>query len=119
MVVSPKEVMFEPENGDIVTTENGAHIFLCKDYIGEGYIYAYLGYDFSMSSWFKEGEWVAYRYATEEEKKLFFNKLKEKGYEWDAEKRELVKLKWKPEVGQVFWTPLLDPVRLFEPFDLT
>jgi hypothetical protein len=106
MVVSPKVELFEPENGDIVTTENGAHIFLCKDYIGEGDIYAYLGYDFNMCSWFKEGEWVAYRYATEEEKKIFFDKLKEEGWEWKPATKELVKLKCKPKEGERYYFPL-------------
>ena len=106
MVVSPKVELFEPENGDIVTTKNGAHIFLCKDYIGEGDIYAYLGYDFNTCSWFKEGEWVAYRYATEEEKKKLFDKLKEEGYEWNPDTKEIVKLKWEPKEGEEFWLPL-------------
>ena len=33
------------------------------------------------------------RYATEEEKQKLFDKLADKGYSWDAEKKELVKLK--------------------------
>lgn len=37
------------------------------------------------------------RYATEEEKKKLFDKLKEEGYEFDFEKKVLVKLKWKPK----------------------
>ena len=105
MVVSPKVELFEPENGDIVTTKNGQHIFLCKDYIGECYIYAYLGYDFITHSWFKEGEWVAERYATEEEKKKFFDKLAEEGLGWKSDTKKLVKLKWKPESGDIFYRP--------------
>lgn len=119
MVVSPKAEKFEPKDGDVVSVNSGSHIFICKNYIGDGILYAYIGLDFEFNRFFEEGKWSASRFATEEEKKLFFDKLKEKGYEWDAEKRELVKLKWKPEIGQVFWTPLLDPTRLFQPFDLT
>lgn len=108
MVVSPKVELFEPENGDIVTTGNGQHIFLCKDYIGECDIYAYLGYDFINHSWFKKGEWVAERYATEEEKQKLFDKLKEEGLAWDADKKEIVKLKWKPKLGERYYTPYFD-----------
>lgn len=106
MVVSPKE-LFEPEDGDIVATKDGSHIFLCKDYIGEEYIYAYLGYDFNTDCWFKKDTWCASRYATEEEKKKFFDRMKEEGWEWDAEKKELVKLKWKPKDNDNYWSPSL------------
>jgi hypothetical protein len=46
------------------------------------------------------------RLATEEEKKKLFDKLAEEGYEFDFEKKELVKLKWKPKEGEEFWFPL-------------
>ena len=104
MVVSPKE-LFEPENGDIVANNGGEHIFLCKDYIGEGDIYAYLGYDFELSRWFKEGGWFADRYATEEEKKKLFDKLAEEGWEWNPDTKELVKLKWKPKDDEPYFYP--------------
>lgn len=106
MVVSPKVDKFEPKDGDIVTTMGGEHIFLCKDYIGECNIYAYCGYNFALCSWFKEGEWGVERYATEKEKQKLFDKIKEEGYEFDFEKKELVKLKWKPKEGEQFWLPL-------------
>lgn len=47
--------------------------------------------------------WV--RYATEEEKKKLFDKLKEEGLEWNADKKELVKLKWKPKIGETYYRP--------------
>ena len=34
---------------------------------------------------------------TEEEKKKIFDKLAEEGYEWKADTKELVTLKWKPK----------------------
>lgn len=46
--------------------------------------------------------WV--RYATEEEKQKLFDKLKEEGYEWDAEKKELVKVKWKPKLEEEYFS---------------
>ena len=39
-------------------------------------------------------KWV--RYATEEEKKKLFDALEKEGLTWDAEKKELVKLRWNP-----------------------
>ena len=58
------------------------------------------------------------RYATEEEKKRLFDKLSEEGLAWDAEKKELVKLKWKPKEGELYFLPRFDVsgfhVRSFE-----
>lgn len=47
--------------------------------------------------------WV--RYATEEEKNKLFDKIKEEGLEWDADKKELVKLRWKPKYNEEYWCP--------------
>lgn len=57
--------------------------------------------------------WV--RYATEEEKKKLFGKLKEEGYEFDFEKKELVMLRWKPEINQQYWSPVEYAAR-FDPW---
>jgi hypothetical protein len=45
------------------------------------------------------------RPATEEEKKELFDKLAEEGYEWKADTKELVKLKWKPIYGALYYKP--------------
>ena len=58
--------------------------------------------------------WV--RYATEEEKKKLFDKLKEEGYEFDFEKKELVKSRWKPEINQQYWSPSAYAAR-FDPWN--
>ena len=50
--------------------------------------------------------WV--RYATEEEKQKLFDKLKEEGYEFDFEKKELVKLRWKPKHSEEYHYPFFD-----------
>ena len=57
--------------------------------------------------------WV--RYATQEEKKKLFDRLKQEGYEWDADKKELVKLKWKPKRGEICYHPFCDGT-IFNPF---
>jgi hypothetical protein len=48
------------------------------------------------------------RYATEEEKGKLFKALAESGLEWDVEKKEFVKLKWKPNVGERCFAPYFD-----------
>lgn len=57
--------------------------------------------------------WV--RYATEEEKRKLFDKLEEEGYEFDFQKKELVKVKWKPKVGEICFHPFCDGT-IFNPF---
>ena len=102
MVVSPKEVKFEPKDGDIVYIKtNGESIIIYKEHkdgIGRYVNFSnneYLYID-NYGIVCNKGDTEVIRPATEEEKEMLFNKLAEEGYEWDAEKKEVVKLKWKP-----------------------
>lgn len=45
------------------------------------------------------------RLATDEEKQLLLDKMHENGYDWDAEKMEVVKYRWKPKEGDVYYFP--------------
>lgn len=96
MVVSPQVDKFEPKDGDVVAINEGSQIFVCKEYLRDGGIYAYFGWDLLSNVIFDEGEWDVDRYATFEEKRKLFDKLKEEGWEWKPDTKELVKLKWKP-----------------------
>ena len=113
MVVSPKEVKFEPKDGDIVTYMNGdnATIYVfaggCK--YNTSFYVAYSGLHnkvYKTSKGHLDMNRDDIRRATEEEKKLLFDKLTEEGYEWKADTKELIKLKWKPKEGEEFWFPL-------------
>lgn len=44
-----------------------------------------------------------FRHATEEEKKLFFDNLKEKGLKWNAEKKCVEELRWRAKDGEVYF----------------
>ena len=117
MVVSPKEVKFEPKEGDVFCVDS---LHPCVGIVKEVYSYGKPDKDrlyFSVGYWKQSGNMQLgtfcacnrntepnYRPATEEEKQMLFDKLKEGGYEWDAEKKELVKL--KPKEGEEFWFPL-------------
>lgn len=112
MVVSPKEVKFEPKDGDVCCSANciyiykslrddKAIIFYCamsksygditiKEDVGVGFIHSDLHY-----------------FATEEEKKKLFDKLAEEGWEWKPDTKELIKLKWKPGIGEKYYYPYL------------
>lgn len=43
-----------------------------------------------------------FRHATEEEKKLFFDKLKEKGLKWNAEAKKVEKIRWRAKKGYIY-----------------
>lgn len=123
MVVSPKEVKFEPKDGDVVYSKG------CKDFVfiyqdnltTEVCYYAALSIKDNKIELPYEG-YIGYvsqlRPAAEEEKKLLFDRLAEEGYSWDAERRELVKIKWKPKVDEPYFLPIFDVsgfnVRSFE-----
>ena len=114
MVVSPKEVKFEPKDGDVVTvtTETGGNYTCFFKGCVNGDVYSYGGLNNLYNMLFEIGlvccnkrQKTIYP-ATEEEKKKLFDKLAEEGYDFDFDKMELVKLKWKPKEGEEFWLPL-------------
>lgn len=83
----------DAKDGDVLTTKDIVFIFkhmdktglsLCKSYcevIGNSKLG--LGFDFSIND---------VHPATKEQRDLLFQKMKEAGYEWDAEKKELKKI---------------------------
>ena len=116
MVVSPKEVKFEPKDGEIVTVTTKSDMsYTCffKGYVN-GCIYSYGGLSYSLNRFFDDDLVCCSKQletiypATEEEKKKLFDKLKEEGYEWKAETKELVKLKWKPSMYDPYYIPFYE-----------
>ena len=111
MVVSPKKVKFEPKDGDVVYVKTShENIIIYKEqpnklgryvnYIDESTLCTHMG-DYC-GSYF---DIIEIRPATEEEKKKLFDKLAEEGYEWKPDTKELIKLKWKPKVGDEYYHP--------------
>lgn len=123
MVVSPKEEKFEPKEGDVFCVDS---FYPMVGIVKEVYSYGKPDKDrlyFSVGYWkqsgnMKLGTFCAcnrntepnYRPATEEEKQKLFDKLKEEGYEWKADTKELVKLKWKPKYKEPYFAPFFSNV---------
>lgn len=118
IVVSPKEVKFEPKDGDILTGGNRSEgtgnywIFILKGEIKDEFDGCMSANEYAsveksgsleIDSYSDSMKW--YRPATKEEKQKLFDRLKEEGWEWDADKKELVKLKWKPKKGETYFSP--------------
>lgn len=103
MVVSPKEVKFEPKDGDVIVDALGG-IHIMQNSTTSYCYFDRLGIlDKTTTTCVRVD-----RPATEEEKQKLFKALADNGLEWDAEERQLVKLKWKPSVGQHFYYPEYD-----------
>ena len=110
MVASPKKVKFEPKEGDVCKSINSIYIFkrvipsICYNRSAIVYHCCYNGYCLKVQEYVGVGYIdLNQRYATEEEKKLLFDKLAEEGCEWDADKKQIVKLKWKPKYKEFYF----------------
>lgn len=120
MIVSPKEEKVDItkfKDGDVITCghndcggfqwtailqgeiESIADIMFIGDYCSLDCTGEFLDHNSGSDA----STWV--RYATEEEKKKLFDKLKEEGYEFDFDKKELVRLMWKPKCNEAFYFP--------------
>jgi hypothetical protein len=119
MVVSPKKVedISQFKDGDILTGGSEYDGGLCWTFIlkkeienfhndykfAEEYVSLDSNGSFEIGSYSDAIKWV--RPATEEEKRKLFDRIKEEGYEWKTDTKELVKLKWKPKVGDIYFRP--------------
>ena len=90
-------------DGDFVVQGEYGQIFILKeikdvnksDYRGK----CYIGYDYKNCEIYPKGDWWFDKHATEEEKQRLIDTLKENGYEWDAEKKELKKIEPKFDIS--------------------
>lgn len=57
-------------------------------------------FDSSYSLWNENHTW---RYATDEEKQLLFDKMKEQGLKWNAEEKRVEKVRWRAEIGETYF----------------
>lgn len=126
MIVSPKELpnCSNFKDGDIIVCGWSDSEWICilkgeiesvgKRYYLEDYCGIYLkGKGSDEEIWLEQSysdSALFVRNATEEEKQKLFDKLAEAGYEWDADKKELVKLKWKPKYDDNYWSVSLKGV---------
>ena len=113
-VVKDGSVVFEKEqefkDGDIlVSVVNGkrrnAFIYKSSDTLGFHLFYAgvnadgnLLINDSSNSRWSNQN----LSHATEEEKQLLFDKMKEQGIKWNAEEKRVEKIRWRTEKGKMY-----------------
>ena len=120
-IVKDGSVVFEREkedkefkDGDILIDDRKLSEFPCKIimiYKGtkskegcyECYIFRNLMGSLVISKGCCSSEFVKIRHASEEEKAEFFAEMKEQGLQWNAEKKEVEKVRWRAKKGDRFY----------------
>lgn len=103
---------FEPKDGDFLCAEGcGVFIYNGKQgtLSGRRTLGAYLGLDYrgAISECQTENKWAFMdkcRYATEQEKSNFLERLEKERHErWNAETKQLEEIRWMPKAGDIYW----------------
>lgn len=95
-----KEEVREFKDGDVLHSIYDHEVLIFKKNTYSEYFsshYNYSGKDNNM--WMID----AFRHATEEEKQLLFDKMKEQGLHWNAEEKRVEKIRWRAEKGNKYF----------------
>ena len=113
-VIKDNVVVFEKEqefkNGDILAHLNYLNYrcpFIYKGTDKNGFHKYYIGLDVLSSITLPnctDARWGngTLRYATEEEKQLLFDKMKEQGLRWNAEEKRVEKIRWRARKSEEY-----------------
>lgn len=98
VIFEKEEIVQEFENGDVLCSAytNTMVIFKEKEKDGSQYFYSHYNTDRSNNKGWNS---KAFRHATEEEKQLLFDKMKEQGLKWNAEEKRVEKIRWRAKKG--------------------
>ena len=112
-VVIEKEEQKEQEfkDGDVLAYKNSSSNtfpFIYKDTDEDGFYIFYVGVDCSENIQLlddADDRWgnAPLRHATEEEKQLLFDKMKEQDLRWNAEEKRVEKLLWRADAGEEYY----------------
>lgn len=104
-IVKDGSVVFEKEfeDGDVLCSAYSGTMVIFKEKEKDGSRYFYSHYNTDRSS-NKDWNSAAFRHATEEEKQLLFDKMKEQGLKWNAEEKRVEKLRWRAKEGEKYFT---------------
>ena len=111
VVFEKEEKVQEFKDGDILVAvvdgkRRNAFIYKSTDAVGFHLFYVGINADGNLlindSS---NGRWGCQilSYATEEEKQLLFDKMKEQGLKWNAEEKRVEKIRWRADVGKDYY----------------
>ena len=97
-VIKDNVVVFEKEfeEGDVLHSIHNEVMLIFKKSISDTRFSShYDSIEAGGDMWLIE----CFRYATEEEKQLLFDKMKEQGLQWNAEKKRVEKIRWRAKKG--------------------
>lgn len=100
----------DAKDGDVLYARGNyfkEYIFLFSSFTEDNVISTHFGYDVfhetfdkKISRFGRKEDFISVTPANKEQRDLLFQKMKEAGYEWDAEKLELKKIEKKPAWGE-------------------
>lgn len=108
VVIEKEEKSEDFKRGDILVSLSN-EIILVDDYdFKGGHLYSFVHVDrsgqLSKEPYFQWNEWHDWRLATEEEKQLLFDKMKEQGLKWNAEEKRVEKIRWRAKSGKYYFS---------------
>lgn len=106
-IIKEGSVVFEKEeqefkDGDVLCSLYNSTMLIFKEEYKDHSDRFYTRYNTNHSSnekWNKD----AFRLATDEEKQLLFDKMKEQGLRWNAEEKKVEKIRWRAKYGEQYW----------------
>ena len=105
-VVFEKEEVQEFKRGDVIVSKNNEILLVDVHSFENCRLRSFVHiqqdgmlFDSSYSLWNENHTW---RLATEEEKQLLFDKMKEQGLQWNVEKKRVEKFRWRAKKGYIY-----------------
>ena len=109
--VNGSEIIIEKEkqefnDGDMLIHENGNMAILKGDF-NDGYFSDYVSIEENELLVDCKHYWklksIGWRIATDDEKQYLFDKMKERGLRWNAENKQMEKIRWRAKKGDRYW----------------
>nr|DAD63794.1 MAG TPA: hypothetical protein [Caudoviricetes sp.] len=105
-IIKDGSVVFEKEqgfkDGDVLCRMDSGLLLIFKEAYGHdrGLFNSY----YNTGPWDNKGWYVdVFRHATEEEKQLLFDKMKEQGLKWNAEEKQVERIRWRAKKGECYY----------------
>ena len=94
-----KEDMQDFKDGDVLHSTYDCEVLIFKDYTDSTYFSSHYNCSRKDNNMWRVD---CFRHATEEEKQLLFDKMKENGLQWNAEEKRVEKIRWRAENGKEY-----------------
>lgn len=107
VVIEKEEKEEDFKRGDILVSLSNEIILVDEYDFKGGHLYSFVHVDrsgqLSKEPYFQWNEWHDWRLATDEERQLLFDKMKEQGLRWNAEEKRVEKIRWRAEKGETYY----------------